>query len=69
MFHSLIAEGKKKLKEALLTLNRGILLVFFVLHVLTETVIILNGYFGHWLLKIRKKNRTVFFAAFFFKGF
>ena len=56
LFHSITVEGKKEFRKKLcFTLNRGILLVFLVLYVLTEVGIILNRYFGHLYLKTLKK--------------
>ena len=51
LFHSITTEGKNEFwKKLCLTLNRGILLAFLVLHGLTEVVIILNRYSGDWFL-------------------
>ena len=53
LIHSITAEGKKEFwKKLCFTLNRGILLVFLVLYVLTEVRIIPNRHFGHLYLKI-----------------
>ena len=69
LFHSITAEGKKEFwKKLCFTLNRGILLVFLVLYVLTEVGIILNRYFGHLYLKILKKQQFPVPSS-FFKGF
>ena len=56
LFYSINAKGKEEfwMKKSF-TLNRGILLVFLMLYVLTEVVIILNWYYGHLYLKILKK--------------
>ena len=59
LFHSITAEGKKEFRKKLcFTLNRGILLVFLVLYVLTEVGIILNRYFGYLYLEILKKQHS-----------
>ena len=56
LFHLITAEGKKEFwKKLCFTLNRGILLEFLVLYVLTKVGIILNKYFGQLYLKISKK--------------
>ena len=69
LFHSITAEGKKEFRKKLcFTLNRGILLVFLVLYVLTEVGIILNRYFGHLYLKILKKQHS-FLYHLLFQGF
>ena len=59
LFHSTTAEGKKEFWNKLcFTLNRGILLEFLVLYVLTKVGIILNKYFGHLYLKFLKKQQS-----------
>ena len=59
LFHSITAEGKKEFRKKLcFTLNRGILLVFLVLYVLTEVGIILNRYFGYLYPKILRKQHS-----------
>ena len=59
LFHLITAEGKKEFwKKLCFTLNRGILLVFLVLYVLTEVGIILNRYSGYLYLKILKKQHS-----------
>ena len=69
LFHSITAEGKKEFRKKLcFTLNRGILLVFLVLYVVTEVGILLNRYFGHLYLQILKSS-TVSCSIFFFQGF
>ena len=66
LFHSITAEGKKEFRKKLcFTLNRGILLVFLVLYVLTEVGIILNRYFGHLYLKILKKQHSFLYHLLF----
>ena len=53
LFHSITTEGKNEfLKKLCFTLNWGILLAFLVLYGLTEVGIILNRYYGDWLLNI-----------------
>ena len=47
------------------TLNRGILLVFLVLYVLTEVGIILNRYFGHLYQQILKKQHSFLYHLLF----
>ena len=55
-FHSTTTERKKEFwKKLCFILNRGILLEFLVLYVLTKVGIILNKYFGQLYLKISKK--------------
>ena len=67
LFHLITAEGKMEFRKKLcLTLNREILLVFLVLHLLKELEIILNRHFGHLYLKILKKQPV---PSSFFKGF
>ena len=64
--HSITAERKKEFwKKLCFTLNRGILLVFLVLYVLTEVGIILNRYFGHLYLKILKKQHSFLYHLLF----
>ena len=46
-------------------LNRGLLLVFLVLYVLTKVGIILNRYFGHLYLKILKKQHSFLYHLLF----
>ena len=53
LFHSITTE-----KKFCFTLNRGTLLVFLVLYILTEVEIILNRCFGHLYLKILKKQHS-----------
>ena len=66
LFHPIAAEGKKEFwKKLCYTLNRGILLVFLVLYVLTEVGIILNRYFGHLYLKILKKQHSFLYHFLF----
>ena len=66
LFHLITAEGKKEFwKKLCFTLNRGILLVFLVLYVLTEVGIILNRYFGHLYLKILKKQHSFLYHLLF----
>ena len=68
LFHSITAEEKKEFwKKLYFMLNRGILLAFLVLHVLTEVRIVLNRYFGDVYLKLLKKQFPV--PSSFFKGF
>ena len=56
---SITAEEKKEFwKKLCFNLNRGILLVFLVLYVLTEVGIILKRYFGHLYLEILKKQHS-----------
>ena len=70
LFHWITAEGKKKFRKKLcFTSNRGMLLAFFVLYVLTEVGIILNRYFRQLYLKTLKKSNTVSCTIFFFQGF
>ena len=53
LIQSNTVEGKKEfLKKLCFTLKRGILFTFLVLQVLFKERIILNKYFGYWLLKI-----------------
>ena len=66
LFHSITAEGKKEFRKNLcFILNRGILLVFFVLYVPTEVGIILNRCFGHLYLKILKKKHSFLYHLLF----
>ena len=68
LFHSITAEGKKEFRKRLcFTLNRGILLVFLMLYVLTEVVIILNRYFGHLYLKILEKQYNILYHLLFLR--
>ena len=72
LFHSITAEGKKEFRNKLcFTLNRGILLVFLVLYVLTELGLILHRYFGrlYFISENLKKAREFSVPSFFFKGF
>ena len=65
-FHSITAEAKKEFWNKLcFTLNRGILLVFLVLYVLTDVGIILNRYFGHLYVKILKKQHRFLYHLLF----
>ena len=69
LFHWITAEGKKEFwKKLWFILNRGILLVFLVLYVLTEIGIILNRHFGHFYLKILQKETQFSAPSSFFKG-
>ena len=66
LLHSITAEGKKEFRKKLwFTLNRGILLVFLVLYVLTKVGIILNRCFGHLYEKLEKATQ---YHPLFFSG-
>ena len=56
LFHSITTGRKKKFwKKLCFSLNRGIILVFLWLYVITEVEVILNGY---WYLKILKEQHS-----------
>ena len=65
--HSITAERKKEFERshALLSIDEYYLLVFLVLHILTEVGMILNRYFGHWYLKIWKKQHSFLYHILF----
>ena len=67
LFHSITAEGKKEFERshALLSIDEYYLLVFLVLHVLTEVGMILNRYLGHWYLKTWKKQHSFLYHILF----
>ena len=66
LFQSIATEGKGEFwKKLSFTLNRGILLVFFVFYVITEVILILNKYFRHWYLKTLKMHNSFLYHLFF----
>ena len=66
LFQSIATEGKGEFwKKLSFTLNRGILLVFFVFYVITEVILILNKYFRHWYPKTLKMHNSFLYHLFF----
>ena len=65
-FHLITTEGRIEFwKKLCFTLNRGILLVFLVLYLITKVGIILNRYFGHLYLKVLKEQHSLLYHLHF----